>query len=359
MNRRIPISRPNITDAEKTAVLHVLDSGFLAQGAKTAEFEERFAQTCGVKHAIAVSSGTSALHLALLAHDIGPGDEVITTSFTFMATANAILFTGATPIFVDIEPKTFNIDPEQIEAAITPRTKAILPVHLYGQMCDMDRIQAIAEKYGLKIIEDACQAVTATYKGRFAGSFGVGVFSFYATKNLSTGEGGMITTDDACIAEKCRMMRHHGMKRRYYHEALGYNYRMTDMQAAIGIAQLERLETLTAQRQKNAAYLNFHLRSVTTPKVQNGYGHVWHQYTVRVNGSLDRDAAAEKLREAGIETGVYYPIPIHKQQPMMQVVGNITLTATEEAAQQVLSLPVHPQLSPEDLEIIVAEVNKL
>jgi perosamine synthetase len=359
MKRWIPISRPVITDAEKTAVLAVLDSGHLAQGPRTAEFEERFAQLCGVKHAVATSSGTSALHLALLAQSIGPGDEVITTPFTFIATTNAILFTGAIPVFVDIEEDTFNINPALIESAITPRTKAILPVHLYGQTCDMGRIQAIAQKYDLKVIEDACQSVLATYKGQLAGSFGMGVFSFYATKNLSTGEGGMITTNNDNIAEKCRMIRQHGMKRRYYHEMLGYNFRMTDIQAAMGIVQLERLETLTCRRRANAAYLTEHLQSVVTPKTQDGYGHAWHQYTIRVNGKLDQTTAVEKLKEAGIETGIYYPLPVHKQKSVMQVIGDVTMPVAEQAARQVLSLPVHPQLSQDDLETIVAEVNRL
>jgi perosamine synthetase len=359
LNRWIAISRPDITDAEKTAVLEVLNSGQLAQGPRTAEFEQRFACMCGVKHAIAVSSGTAALHLALLAQGIGPGNEVITSPFTFIATASSILFTGATPVFVDIEEETFNINPELIEAAITPRTKAIMPVHLYGQMCDMERIQAIAQKYSLRIIEDACQAVSATYKGRPAGSFGVGAFSFYATKNLSTGEGGMITTDDDDVAEKCRMIRHHGMKRQYYHDVLGYNFRMTDIQAAIGIVQLERLETLIARRRMNAAYLTSHIRSVVTPKPQDSYGHIWHQYTVRVNDELDQGIAIGKLKEAGIEARTYYPVPLHKQKPVAQIIGDVTMPVAEEAAKQVFSLPVHPQLSAEDLETIVKEVNKL
>jgi len=357
--KSIPISKPYLTAAEKVAVLEVLDSGFLAQGPRTAAFERCFADMCGVTHAIAVSSGTSALHIALLAHEIGPGDEVITSPFTFIATANAILFAGAKPVFVDIDPETFNIDPQLIEAAITPRTKAILPVHLYGQMCDMDPIQDIAQTHGLAIIEDACQSIMASYKGKRAGSLGTGVFSFYATKNLITGEGGMIITNDDSIADKCQMLRNHGMRRRYYHESPGYNFRMTDIQAAIGLVQLERLAALTARRQANADYLNTRLESVVTPKTHEGCGHVWHQYTVRVTNGIGRDNAVQQLKEAGIHTGIYYPVPVHKQQSMMGVTEAVQFPVSELMAEQVMSLPVYPQLSLEELETIVTEVNKL
>jgi perosamine synthetase len=355
----IPISKPYIGEAEKAAVLEVLDSGMLAQGPRTAKFEERFAQVCGVKHAIATANGTSALHLALLANEIGPGDEVITTPFTFIASANSILFTGAKPVFVDVDAETFNINPALIEQAITPRTKAILPVHLYGYVCDMDALQAIADKHGLKIVEDACQAVGATYKGRVAGSFGTGAFSLYATKNVMSGEGGMITTNDDAVAEQCRMIRNHGMKRRYYHDMLGYNFRMTDLHAAIGLAQMDRLAGFTEKRRANAAYLNAHVESVITPKVKDGYSHVWHQYTVRVDGGRDRDAAAKQLNDAGIGTGIFYPVPAHQQGYMHEIVGDVRLPVAEQLAQEVMSLPVHPQLTSEDLYIIVTEVNKL
>lgn len=354
----ISISKPIIGEEEKAAVLGVLESGMLAQGERTAEFEERFADICGVKYAIAVSSGTTALHLALLANDIGEGDEVITTPFTFMATASAIIFTGAKPVFVDIDEETFNIDPALIEASITPRTKAILPVHLYGQMSDMDQIQKIADQFGLRLIEDACQAVLATYNGRFAGSIGTGTFSFYATKNMMTGEGGMITTNDEAIAENCKMLRSHGMKHQYHHEVLGFNFRLTDIQAAIGLVQLDRLAELTAKRKVNAAFFNSKIESVITPKVRDGYGHVWHQYTVRVD-ERKRDEAMERLNEAGIGSRVYYPIPLHKQNSLREFVDEISLPVTERIANQVLSLPVHPQLTDDELERIVTEVNKL
>jgi dTDP-4-amino-4,6-dideoxygalactose transaminase len=355
----IPVSKPSIGEAEKQAVMEVLDSGMLAQGPRTAKFEERFAQMCGVKHAIATTSGTTALHLALLAHGIGEGDEVITTPFTFIASANSILFTGARPVFVDIDPETFNLDPQLIEKAITPRTKAIMPVHLYGYVCNMDALQAIADKHGLAIVEDACQAVGATYHDKQAGSFGTGCFSLYATKNVMSGEGGMITTSDDSIAEKCRMLRNHGMQRRYYHDLLGFNFRMTDLCAAIGLVQLDRLEEFTAKRRANAAYLNAKIESVITPKVKDGYGHVWHQYTVRVDRGRDRDGAVKQLADAGIGSGIFYPVPAHQQGYMHEIVGEVRLPIAEQLAKEVISLPVHPQLSQSDLETIVAKVNQL
>jgi perosamine synthetase len=355
----IPISKPYIGEAEKQAVMEVLDSGMLAQGPRTAKFEERFAQLCGARHAIATSSGTTALHLALLANGIGEGDEVITTPFTFIASANSILYAGAKPVFVDIDPKTFNIDPEQVAKAVTPRTKAIMPVHLYGYMCDMDALQAVADQYGLKIIEDACQAIGAKYHGKPAGSIGTGCFSLYATKNVMSGEGGMITTNEDAVAEKCRMLRNHGMKHRYYHDMLGFNFRMTDLCAAIGLVQIDRLEEFTTKRRAHAAYYNLKIVSVITPAVKEGYDHVWHQYTIRVDRGRDRDTAAQQLSDAGIGTGIFYPVPAHKQEYMRKIVGEVKLPAAEQLAKEVISLPVHPQLTQEDLDAVVAEANRL
>jgi len=355
----IPISKPYIGQEEKNAVMDVLDSGMLAQGPRVAEFEKAFAKVCGVKHAVATTSGTTALHTALLAHNIGPGDEVITTPFTFIASANSILFTGAKPVFVDIDAETFNIDPQQVEKAITPRTKAIMPVHLYGHICNMDALQDIANRRGLHIIEDACQAVGATYKGQAAGSFGTGAFSLYATKNIMSAEGGMLTTNDDAIAEKCRMIRNHGMKRRFYHDMLGYNFRMTDLHAAIGLTQLGRLSGFTQKRRANAAWLNAHIQSVITPTEKDGCQHVWHQYTIRVDGGRNRDAAVEQLNKAGIGTGIFYPVPAHRQAYMRELIGAVSLPVAEQLAREVISLPVHPQLSQTDLEKIANEVNKL
>lgn len=356
----IPISKPFIGQAEKQAVLEVLDSGMLVQGPRVAALEAEFASICGTRYAVATSSGTTALHVALLAHGIGPGDEVITTPFTFAASVNAILYVGARPVFADIEEDTFNINPALVEAAITPRTRAVLPVHLYGYPCDMDALADIARRHHLVIIEDAAQAIGADYKGRPVGSFGTGVFSLYATKNVMCGEGGMITTDDEEFAERCRMLRNHGMARRYHHEALGYNFRLSDLHAAIGLAQVARLGEFTARRRANAAYLDSHLKSVVTPQVRPGYGHVWHQYTVRVRPGVDRDAAVRQLNEAGVGTGIFYPVPLHRQPYLAALgLGDCQLPVAERLAREVLSLPVHPLLSQEDLDTIVAEVNKL
>lgn len=355
----IPISKPDISELEKAAVMQVMDSGMVVMGPMTAKFEEAFAELCGVKHAIAVSSGTTALHLALLAHNIGPGDEVITTAFSFAATVNAILFVGARPVFADIDEQTFNIKPGEVESLITPRTKAIMPVHLYGHLCDMDELLDISNRYGIPIIEDACQAVSASYKNRRAGSFGTAAFSFYATKNLMCGEGGMITTDDDEIADSCRLLRSHGMRKRYYHEMLGFNYRMTDIEAAIGLAQLNRLPEFNARRSFNAAYLSAKIESVETPRVKEGHVHAWHQYTVRINHGRIRDEAVRQLNDAGIGTGIFYPVPLHQQAYIRKIVGNVTLPTTEKMASEVFSLPVHTQLTKDDLEMIVQEVNRL
>lgn len=353
----IHIAKPQLGPEEKQAVLEVLDSGMLAQGPRVQAFEEGFAEMCGVQHAIATTSGTTALHLALLAHDIGAGDEVITSPFTFISSANSILFTGAKPIFADIDPLTYNLDPAAVEAVITPQTRAIMPVHLFGLAADMGRLVEIAQKHNLIIIEDACQAHGAEYQGQRAGSFGTGTFSLYPTKNMTSAEGGMITTDDDEIAAECRVLRQHGMRRRYYHDELGFNFRMTDVHAAIGLAQLGKLERFNEQRIANARYLTEHLRGVITPAAPEGYRHVFHQYTIRVRGD-QRDALVTHLRENGVGCGIYYPVPIHQQTFYVKELGyDVRMPVAEQATREVLSLPVHPSLSQEDLEIIVAAVN--
>jgi len=358
-NAPIPISRPWIGPEEKAAVLEVLESGMLAQGPRVAAFEDAFTQLTGTRHAIATSSGTTGLHLALMAHGIGPGDEVITSPFTFIASVNTILYTGATPVFADIDEGSFNIDPKAIEAVITPRTKALMPVHLYGQPCDMDEISALARKHGLAIIEDAAQAIGATYGGRQAGAFGTGVFSLYATKNVMSGEGGMITTDDDHIADQCRLLRNHGMRRRYEYEVLGYNFRLTDVLAAIGLAQLGRMPEATERRRANARFLNAQIESVATPAIKEGREHVWHQYTVRVPEGVDRDAAVKRLDEAGVGTGIFYPMGANRFPHIKEVVGDVEMPVTDRVAASVISLPVHPLLEPADLERIAAAVNAL
>jgi len=353
----ISIAKPLMSEEEKQGVLEVLDSGMLAQGPKVEALEEAFADYCGVKHAIATSSGTTALHVALLAHEIGEGDEVITSPFTFISSANSILFTGAEPVFVDIDPVTFNIDAEQIEQAITPRTKAIMPIHLFGLTADMGRIMAIAEEHDLAVIEDACQAHGAEYRNQRAGSFGTGCFSFYPTKNMTTGEGGMITTDDDAVAHQCQAIRQHGMRRRYYHEELGYNFRMTDIHAAIGLAQLQKLERFNEARIANARFMSQHLEGVVTPTVPDGSRHVFHQYTVRVPDG-QRDALAEHLKANDVGYGIYYPVPVHRQTLYTETLGyDVSMPEAERASQEVLSLPVHPALSEGDLHAIVEAVN--
>ncbi|MGB9777310.1 MAG: DegT/DnrJ/EryC1/StrS family aminotransferase [Anaerolineae bacterium] len=353
----IPIAKPLIGEEEKQAVLEVLESGILAQGPRVRAFEEAFAGMCGVRYAVATSSGTTALHIALLAHGIGPGDEVITSSFTFIASANSVLYVGARPVFVDIDPDTFNLNPDLLEAAITPRTRAIIPVHLYGLPCDMGPIMAIAQKRELVVIEDACQAHGAEYRGQKVGSFGTGAFSFYPTKNITSVEGGMITTNDPEIAERCRVIRQHGARRRYYHDELGFNFRMSDVHAAIGLAQLGKLERFNRARQANARYLSAHLKGVVLPVVPPDRTHVFHQYTIRVPGGK-RDALMVYLKERGIGSEVYYPLPVHRQRLYRELGYDDHLPEAERAAEEVLSLPIHPGLTPADLETIVAAVNE-
>lgn len=348
----IPIAKPLISEEELKAVESVLNSGVIAQGPMVKEFEERFAEYIRVEEAIAVNSGTAALHTALLANDIGKGDEVITTPFTFIATANSILFTGAKPVFVDIEEDTFNIDVENIKEEITPKTKALLPVHLYGQPADIEAIMEIAQDYDLKVIEDSCQAHGAEFRGKKVGSFATGCFSFYPTKNITTGEGGMITTDDREIAERARILRDHGSKKRYCHEILGYNYRMTDINAAIGLAQLRKLNRFNEKRIENAKYLTEKLDGidgVVPPKVKENRRHVFNQYTIRVE---ERDKVIEILGKNGIGTGIYYPVPIHRQELYRNLGYDTNLPISEEIAKEVVSLPVHPSVTKENLDYI-------
>jgi perosamine synthetase len=370
MSVRIPLSKPSIGDAEKAAVLEVLNSGQLAQGPRTAAFEARFASLIGVPHAVATSSGTTALHLALLAHGIGPGDEVITTALTFVATGNCILHVGATPVFVDVEEATFNISPAAIDKAITRKTKAILPVHLYGLACDMAAIMAIARRHNLLVIEDCAQSIGARSGGKMTGAFGTGAFSLYATKNVTSGEGGMITTHDADIAARCRSLRQHGFASPQVSAELGYNFRTTDLCSAIGLVQLGRLPEFTERRRANAAYLNARLKHVQTPacfatcsaECAKSCEHVWHQYTVRLVGATadERNRAASKLNALGIGAGVFYPIPVHLQQHMKPFAqGEGSLPITERLANEVISLPVHPQLSVAELDEIVTAVHSL
>jgi perosamine synthetase len=354
----ISISRPDIGPAEEEAVLEVLRSGMLAMGKRTAAFEEAWASYCGVRHAVFMSNGTVALEAILHALGIGPGDEVITVSFSFNATVSAILRVGATPVLVDVREDDFCMDPAAVEAAITPRTKAILPVHLYGLMADMDPLVEIAERHGVAIVEEAAQAHGATYHEKRAGRFGPAIFSLYATKNLMTGEGGFATTDDDGLADRLRLFRNHGMRARYHHDALGTNFKPTDLAAALGLAQLDRLDERTEQRRRNAAYLTEHLAGdYLTPTAPTGRGHVWHQYVMRFPG--ERQRVIDGLAERGVGTLIYYPVPIHRQAYLaayLPGVADLPLPVTDLLSNEVLAIPVHPRLSEADLEAIVAAI---
>lgn len=349
----IPAAKPIIGHEERAAVDRVMASGMVAQGPEVAAFESEFGEICGGRACVAVNSGTSAQHLGMVAAGIGPGDEVIVPSFTFAATANSVALTGATPVFADIEPHFFNLDPDAVRAAITPKTAAIMPVHLYGHPANMPEIMAIAQKHGLMVFEDAAQAHAASIDGAPVGSFGTfAAFSFYPTKNMTTGEGGMIVTADPELERKARLLRNQGMERRYENELVGFNARMTDINAAIGRVQLAKLAGWTEQRIANATRLSEGITSVTTPPIAAGYTHVFHQYTIR---SQDRDGLATRLAERGIGSGVYYPIPNHLLPSFNR---DLDLPETAKAAAEALSLPVHPSLSEEDIETIIEGVNE-
>lgn len=358
-HRVIPIARPVVGPEEEQAVLDVLRSGQLAEGPRVRAFEEEFAAYIGTRHAIAVNSGTAALIVALQANGIGPGDEVITSPFSFIATATSIIACGATPVFVDIDPFDLNLDPEKVEDAITDATKAIMPVHLYGHPARMTELAEIAGENGLALIEDAAQAHGAEHAGRRAGTFGTGCFSFYPTKNMATGEGGIITTDDDEVARLCRIIRNHGQEVRYRSDYFGLNWRMTDLAAAIGSVQLRHLEDWNEARIANATKLSTLITSVDTPRVREGDRHVFHQYTVRLTG--DRAAIQAALQEAGVGTAIHYPMTINRQ-PIMRQLGigqDADVPVAEAAAEAVLSLPVHPSLTDEDIEHIATAVNRL
>ena len=351
----IPMARPQMGEEEKQRVWEAMASGSLAQGPRVRELEEQFAAFVGAGHAVATSSGTTALHLALLGYGIGPGDEVITVPFTFIASANSVLYTGARPVFVDVGESDFCIDPGLIEDAVTDRTRAIMPVSLYGQPADMEAVTEIAERRGLAVIEDACQAHGAAIGGRRSGTWGAGTFSFYPTKNMTTGEGGMLTTDDGELAERVRLLREHGMKVRYHHDVLGYNFRMTDIAAAIGLAQLPKLPGANERRRLIAARYDAELRGVITPSVRPGVTHVYHQYTLRVN---ERDAFSEALRARGVGSAIYYPIPVHRQKPFLALgYGREPLPVTDRLTAQVLSIPVHPALTDDEVTAVIEAVN--
>lgn len=358
----IPITKVVVGPEQEAAVLRVLRSGGLAQGPVVAELERRFAELCGVRHAVAVANGTVALTAALKALGIGPGDEVVTTPFSFVATLNAILDAGATVRFADIGDD-FNVDPDAVATLVGPRTRALMPVHLYGLPADMPRLAAIAGGASLMLIEDAAQAAGARMGERVVGSYGVGCFSLYATKNMQSGEGGLITTSDDAVADRLRLLRNQGMRARYQYELPGYNWRLTDLQAAIAVPQLDTLGATVAARAANAAALAEGLAGLPgllTPGVPEGRTHVWHQYTVRLteDAPISRDDLAKHLDRAGVGCGLYYPRLMHEYE-CYRGHPQIVMDSTPRAQQivgEVLSLPVHQYLSAGDLERIIAAV---
>lgn len=355
----IPAAKPIIGDEEREAVDRVLRSGMLAQGPEVKAFEEEFSAHVGGRHCVAMNSGTSALHLGFIAAGIEPGDEVIVPSFSFAGTANSVVLAGGVPIFADIDPKTFNMDPDHVETLITKKTKAIMPVHLYGHIAAMDRFEEISAKHGLLLIEDAAQGHLASLNGRNSGEFGiVASFSFYPTKNMTAGEGGMVVTDNAEVARMLRLLRNQGQEIRYQNEVIGFNTRMTDIHAAIGRVQLAKLPGWTKQRQENAAFLDANLKGVITPFLAPGTTHSYHQYTVRIPGgdSAKRDAFMAKIGEKGVGSGVYYPTPIHRL-PSFKL--DLNLPETELVIKECVSLPVHPSLTKDELKTIVEVVNEV
>lgn len=365
MSTVIPISTVRLGADVEASVLEVIRSGSIAQGPKVAEFETAFAQLCGVPHAVAVNNGTTALVAAFEALGVSPGDEVVTSPFTFVATVNAALEAGATVRFADISMDDFCLDPTTIEASVTERTTVLAPVHLYGQCADMGAIAGIASERGLAIVEDAAQAHGATLDGRPAGSWGVATFSFYATKNIASGEGGMVTTADDDVADRLRLLRNQGMRQRYVYEVPGHNWRMTDLQAALALPQMATYQAAVEARRANAASLSDGLADIPgliVPRALPGRGHVWHQYTVRVgsDAAIGRDALIDALTAQGIGCGIYYPKVIgdyecYRDHP--RVIDGDTPVARRCAA-EVVSLPVHPWLTASDIDRIVESVRR-
>jgi len=364
LKRNIPIAKPSFGNEEVAAVKEVLESGIVASGPRTQTFEKEFAEYIGVDHAVAVTNGTVALDVSLKALELGPGDEVITSAFSFVASGNCILIQKAKPVFADINPKTFNIEPSDVAEKITSKTKAIIPVHMFGQPAEMNVLKEIAEDKGIWLVEDAAQAHGAEYTGQKAGTIGeVGCFSFYATKNMTMGEGGMITTNNEKLAAKMRSLINHGQSRKYHHDTLGYNYRMTDLSAAIGLVQLKKLDGFNMKRRENAALLSngiSNIKGLAAPYVDKNVKHVFHQYAIRVEDSypLSRDELSVHLTEECIGNAIHYPIPIYRQPLYLKLgYGEQKCPNTEDTCRKILSLPVHPKVNSEDIEYMLAVLN--
>jgi perosamine synthetase len=360
VRRTIPIAKPLLGREEVEAVRKVFESGVLVQGERIKLFEEEFAEYIGVEHAVAVANGTMALDTALKALKLGPGDEVVTSAFSFIASSNCVLFQGAKPVFADIDPKSFNIDPSDVAEKITAKTKAIIPVHLFGQPAAMDALKEIAGDHGIALVEDAAQAHGAEYKGQKVGGLGdVGCFSFYATKNMTTGEGGMITTNDRELAKRTSLLRDHGQSEKYHHVFLGYNYRMTEMCAAIGLEQLRKLDRFNERRRENAELLTRGIQKIsglTPPYVKDDVKHVFYQYVVRVKDDypMGRNELAAHLTKRGVGVAIHYPTPIYRQPFYKELgYGHTICPMAEDACNRVLSLPVHPSVAEEDIKYMI------
>lgn len=359
---QVPIARPRAGEEEIEGVTRVLRSGMFAQGPVVAEFEGKFARYCGVRHAVAVNSGTAALHAALACAGIGPGDEVIVPSFSFIATATCVSMCGARPVFADVDPAYFTLDPEAVRKLFNSSTKAVIGVHLFGQPFDVDSLKEMCSDHHALLIEDSAQAHGSIYKGKNVGGLGAaGCFSFYPTKNMTTGEGGMVTTNDEDYAAKIRRFINHGQSEKYLHTSLGYNYRMTDIGGAIGVAQLEKLDGFNKRRLHNADYYDHHLKKtgLVLPARRTHCTHVFHQYVVKVTGdsSLSRDQLMAALKEKGIGTAVHYPIPLHNQPVYKPISGNTWCPVSSALAGQVMSLPIHPLVTDEQLNYVCDTLN--
>jgi len=362
----IPIAKPLLGKEELAVVKEVFESGILVQGEKTRLFEKEFADYIGVKHAVAVSNGTTALDVTLKTLKIGSGDEVVTPAFSFIASSNCILFQGTKPVFADIDAKTFNIDPSDVLNKITRKTKAIICAHLFGQPADMKELLETAERHRIALVEDSAQSHGAEYRGRKVGGIGTaGCFSFYATKNMTAGEGGMITTNDDDLARRACLLIDHGQVGKYRHIILGYNYRMPEVCAAIGLVQLRKLDGFNKKRRTNAEILTEGIRKIrglTPPHVKKGVKHVFYQYVIRVEDEfpLTRDELAKHLQKAGVSVAVHYPMPIYKQ-PVYQKLGykKTVCPKTEDACKRILSLPVHPSVTRKDLSYIMQALRKV
>jgi len=360
----IPIARPSVGEEEACAASDVIRSGNLASGMQVSLFEREFSGYIGVSHSIATSNGTTALHATMLALGIGPGDQVLVPSFTFIATASSVTMCGASPVVTDVDDRTYCIDPESILEEMTSKTKAVIGVHLFGQPCEIQAIQEICEDHRLLFIEDCAQAHGARYQGENTGSFGAaGCFSFYPTKNMTTGEGGMITCYDDDLARKIRLIINHGQQEKYLHTQIGYNFRLTDISAAIGRVQLKKLDEMNTKRQSHGMFYSHHLRKkgIFPPVIREGCTHVYHQYAIRIRpeSGITRDELVEHLKEQDIGTAIHYPIPIHEQPVYKGRIAGSEAPVSQRISQEILSLPVYPDLTIDERQAVITAIDEV